>query len=182
MKNKGTVITFLITGVLSAVLIGIFVIGGGGQSTAPTVSSISGLKTYDINERTHTPESVTYEHTPAVAGKHDPTWANCVGMVYEEPLRTEKAVHSLEHGAVWITYKPDIDSEIIDGLKAKVTGRPYLMMSPVADQTDPVMMAAWNNQLSVTSAEDERVDQFIQAFAQSPQAPEPGAPCSTNEG
>jgi Protein of unknown function (DUF3105) len=37
-------------------------------------------------------------------------------------------------------------------------------------------MTAWGHQLSVTSASDPRIDEFLAAYTQGPQAPEAGAP------
>ncbi|NDH75568.1 MAG: DUF3105 domain-containing protein, partial [Actinobacteria bacterium] len=47
---------------------------------------------------------VAYEMRPPASGDHFPTWQNC--GFYTEPIRDETAVHSLEHGAIWIAYDP----------------------------------------------------------------------------
>ena len=47
---------------------------------------------------------MTYTETPPAGGPHDPVWDDC--GVYTQPLRNENAVHALEHGTVWITYRP----------------------------------------------------------------------------
>ncbi len=47
----------------------------------------------------HTTEDVEYLESPPYGGDHDPAWADCTGTVYPEPIRSENAVHSLEHGA-----------------------------------------------------------------------------------
>ena len=52
-------------------------------------------------------QRVAYNRYPPVGGPHDGTWANCNGIVYATAVRTENMVHTLEHGAVWITYNPD---------------------------------------------------------------------------
>lgn len=180
MKDKGAIVTTAITGTLVALMIGIFIIGGGGEE-AP-VASIQGLKTFDIKDRNHVKETVKYEQTPAAGGNHDPVWLNCEGKVYDEPQRTENAVHGLEHGAVWVSYKPGTDTKEVDALMKKVEGKPYIFMSPVAEQPDQIMLTAWGNQLSVASADDSKFDEFVKAFSQSPKAPEPGATCSTDAG
>ena len=41
-----------------------------------------------------------------------------------------------------------------------------------------IALSAWNNQLIVDSVNDDRVAKFINYFANGPQTPEPGAPCS----
>lgn len=179
MKDKATLITFGITGAIVVALLAVFFLGNGVQEAV-----ISGLKSYPISdkERNHVTQKVAYKQTPAVGGDHNPIWANCEGRVYTTQLETEKAVHSLEHGAVWVTYKPGTDKKLLDTFAKKVDKKPYIMMSPVAEQADNLVMSAWGNQLTVPSAEDQRVDAFISEFAQSTSAPEPGAACSTSSG
>ena len=57
---------------------------------------------------------MTYKQNPPVGGDHNPTWLNC--GIYGQPVRNENAVHDLEHGAVWITYRPDLPQTQIDKL------------------------------------------------------------------
>ena len=54
---------------------------------------------------------------PPVGGAHNPTWQNCMGDVYAAPIANEHAVHSLEHGAVWITYQPGLPADQVDKLQ-----------------------------------------------------------------
>ena len=44
------------------------------------------------------------------------------------------------------------------------------------------MLTAWGVQLSLDSADDERIDQFLASFRQGPQTPEPGATCNAIPG
>jgi len=44
-----------------------------------------------------------YDRNPPAGGAHNDVWLNC--GVYGRPVRNENAVHALEHGAVWITYR-----------------------------------------------------------------------------
>lgn len=145
-----------------------------------TAVQIEGIKQYERTERDHVTGTVAYEENPPVGGKHAQVWAACNGNVYTEPIPNEQAVHSLEHGAVWITYQPNLGSEQVDALKKKVRG--YTLMSPLTEQTSPVILTAWNNQLSLQSADDPRVDQFLAKFRQGPQTPEPGATCNAVPG
>ena len=44
-----------------------------------------------------------------------------MGDVYDAPIANEHAVHSLEHGAVWITYKPGLPADQVE--QARRPGR-----------------------------------------------------------
>lgn len=145
-----------------------------------TAVEIEGIKQYTRTERDHVAEVVAYEENPPVGGKHAQVWAACNGNVYKEPIAKEQAVHSLEHGAVWITYQPSLTPDQIAALEKKVRG--YTLMSPLAEQGAPVILTAWNNQLLLQSADDPRVDQFLAKFRQGPQTPEPGATCNAVPG
>ena len=172
--------------VLGAVLLaGVGLVGCSSSSPAadapqPSGSSggIAGVKTYTDLTRNHTTADVTYPQTPPVGGDHDPDWIDCTGQVYTQPLRNENAVHSLEHGAVWLTYNSDVSSKDVATLAKQVDGRQYSFMSPYPDQPAPIMLTAWGLQLSVDSATDPRIDEFLSTYAQGPQTPEPNAPCA----
>lgn len=126
-------------------------------------------------------QRVAYDATPAFGGTHDENWATCTGTVYSTPIRTENAVHSLEHGAVWIAYNPDkVDGAGLDTLKQKVEGKQFTMLSPYPGLDTAVSLQSWGHQLKLDSADDKRIGQFIMALRQNPyNNPEPRAGCST---
>ncbi|MFF2088478.1 DUF3105 domain-containing protein [Nocardia sp. NPDC058176] len=125
-------------------------------------------------------QRVAYDKTPAFGGPHDAAWANCTGTVYAKPIRMENAVHSLEHGAVWITYNPDkLDAAGVETLSNYVKGRQYSLMSPYPGLDSPISLQTWGHQLKLDSADDGRIKQFISALRENPYAyPEVGASCS----
>ena len=128
--------------------------------------------------RTHVTKKVTYPTVPPVGGDHAAVWMNCNGDVYTEALNDMNAVHSLEHGAVWVTYNTKAAKADVDALAAKVKKTPYTLMSPDDKQADPIMLSAWGKQRSVTGAKDKNVDAFLSEFVQGKQTPEPGAACT----
>lgn len=117
---------------------------------------------------------------PPVGGVHNPNWQNC--GIYAEPVRPELAVHSLEHGAVWITYDPDLPADDVEYLKGFARGKSHMLMSPYPEQDSPVVLTAWGLQLALDSVPDERVQTFVQRYHRGPQTPEPGATCSGGVG
>ncbi|MBF6212236.1 DUF3105 domain-containing protein [Nocardia puris] len=125
-------------------------------------------------------QRVAYDQTPPFGGPHDQAWADCTGVVYGKPIRTENAVHSLEHGAVWITYNPDkVSSDGVDALAKRVEGKQYTFMSPYPGQESPVSLQSWGHQLKLDNPDDERINQFITALRQNQYTyPEVGAACS----
>ena len=142
-----------------------------------TSGDISGVQSFSDLSQDHTKDNVDYPQSPPVGGEHDPTWISCNGEVYTQPVRSENAVHSMEHGAVWVTYLPDLSSKDVQSLADRVSGEPYSFMSPYPDQSSPVVLTAWGLQLAVDDVSDERIDAFLTAYRQGPQTPEPGAAC-----
>ena len=135
------------------------------------------VETYDVGPPgAHTEGDVDYEQTPPVGGEHNPVWQNC--GFYEKPVRDENAVHSLEHGAVWITYSPDLSEDEVERLRDIAESQTYILVSPYEGLPSPVVASAWGKQLSLESAEDPDLERFIGAYRQGPQTPEPGAVCT----
>lgn len=129
-------------------------------------------------------QRVAYDQSPPFGGPHDQTWATCTGVVYPVPLRSENAVHSLEHGAVWVTYDPNrVSSDEVGSLAGRVEGEPYTMMSPYPGLTAPITLQSWGHRLELDNASDRRITQFVAALRQNPSThPESGASCSTIPG
>lgn len=174
MKN-----ILIIAGVIVFLLVG-GVRWSNSLKNKQVAAQIEGIKQYTRTERDHVTDAVAYEENPPVGGRHSQTWVACNGNVYDTAVPNEQAVHALEHGAVWISYQPTLPAQQIQALKKKVRG--YTFMSPYAEQDAPVVLTAWNNQLSLQSADDLRVDQFLAKFRQGPQTPEPGATCNAVPG
>ena len=145
-----------------------------------SLQEIPGIVTYAITDRTHVDTEVTYEQAPPAGGSHDAVWSTCNGNVYDEPIDNENAVHSLEHGAVWITYRSDVPAEQAEALKKKMAS--YTLMSPYPEQASPIVLTAWNVQLSLENANDERINAFLKKYRQGAQTPEPGATCAASTG
>ncbi|MCX5396632.1 DUF3105 domain-containing protein [Streptomyces sp. NBC_00102] len=148
-----------------------------GTAAGPAVE---GEKSWDARKltRNHVTHEVHYPMTPPVGGDHNPTWMNCDGDVYKTPLADVNAVHSLEHGAVWITYNADASAGAVRKLAARVRATSYTLLSPYPGQSGAIMLSAWGKQLTVEGPDDERVGRFLAAYVQGPQTPEPGAPCT----
>ena len=149
--------------------------GGSGHF----VAGKDGVETWSGTlSRNHVTKTVKYPMEPPVGGNHNPVWMNCNGDVYGKAINNMNAVHSLEHGAVWVTYNSKASDADVKALEAKVKKTPYTLMSPVEDQKDPIMLSAWGKQRTVTSASDPNVDKFFSEFVQGKQTPEPGAACT----
>lgn len=137
-----------------------------------------GITDIAVNSRGHVEGDVSYDTVPPAGGDHAPAWQNC--GYYPEPIEEENAVHSLEHGAVWITYRPGLDETAVQALAERAGG--YVLVSPRDDLPSPVVASAWGKQLQLDDVEDPTLDDFIRAFQQGPQTPEPGAVCTRGVG
>ena len=148
--------------------------------TACGSKELEGLQTFTYAGGDHRNGSLVYAENPPAGGPHNPLWQNC--GVYDQPLYPEYAVHSMEHGAVWITYRPDLDPAQLAQLRALVDGRPYTLLSPYDGLDTPVAASAWGAQVKVAQASDSRLKSFLDTYEQGPTAPERGAACSGGYG
>lgn len=126
--------------------------------------------------RAHVEQPVTYNQSPPAGGEHAPEWLNC--GVYEHPVPSENAVHSLEHGAIWVTYQPNLPTAQVSALRRDVANQPYGLLSPYPGLPSPVVATVWGVQLKLQDASDPRLKQFIADHADAGTAPEPRGECS----
>jgi Protein of unknown function (DUF3105) len=164
----------LITAVGSVVALIAGIVGFTVWRDVSTRPSLDAVKTFEVTS-THTTEPVTYEQSPPAGGDHHPAWLNC--GVYPEAVPDELAVHSMEHGAVWVTYRPDLPADQVKALEDAIPDT-YMVLSPRDGLPSPVVASAWATQIELTGADDPRLEVFIKEYRQGPQTPEPGAACT----
>lgn len=123
----------------------------------------------------HMAGPVTHKENPPVGGMHNPAWQNCGS--YDEPIHNEHAVHSLEHGAVWITYRPGLPADQVTRLK-EIAADEFMLLSPYPGLDVPVVASSWNHQIRLDGADDPRLPAFIEEYRNNPATtPEFGASC-----
>ncbi len=143
--------------------------------TRPGATDIAGVRSYPNLPRNHVTGTVHYPQTPPAAGNHNATPLTC--GVYDRPVPNENAVHSLEHGALWITYRPGLAAAQLATLKGLVRGNDHRLLSPYPGLPAPIVATAWGTQLSASTADDPRLAKFVHVYTQGPTDPERGAAC-----
>ena len=169
---------YIVLAVIAALVIGgiVFAVSQSGGGAG----NIDGLQNFGSPRGGHTQGKLAYPNTPPIGGAHNPSWQNC--GIYSQPIENEYGVHSMEHGAVWITYDPSLSPDSVNTLKGLVRGKPYTLLTPYPGLPSPIVASAWGFQLAVKEANDPRLPLFVTRFAAGPQAPEPGAACSGAKG
>jgi Protein of unknown function (DUF3105) len=144
---------------------------------------IAGVENFSVKP-SHKDGVLIYPLNPPVGGEHNPVWQNC--GVYDKAVRSENVMHSLEHGAVWITYKTDLSDTQVQALRKLVTGQTYIILSPyqLGDKLEkPIYIVAWGRRLGVETVNDLRIALFISQFKNNPQTtPEFGSACTNGIG
>lgn len=173
--TKRIVISIAVLAVL--IIVGVIIYA---RVTPGLNDTIANLQTFPEPEAGHQEGSLTYPQTPPVGGVHNVRWQNC--GIYVEPVANENAVHSMEHGAVWITYRPDLVTDQVEALQMLVRGRTHTLLTPYPNLPGTIVASAWGYQLTVDQADDYRLKQFLSQYERGPQTLEPGASCSGSLG
>ncbi|TDW28881.1 DUF3105 domain-containing protein [Cryobacterium psychrophilum] len=176
-RNRAIAITIAWSGAAAIVLMVILVVTTNGTSTnLKPGADVNGVQLFANQTSTHVAGTVKYTPLPPVGGDHSAALLNC--GVYSEAVSNENAVHSLEHGAAWVTY----DDAVVTGdqLSTLQKGIPatYAVLSPFPGLSSPIVVSAWGAQLNLSAPDDSRLAAFMAKYRNASSAPEPGAPCS----
>jgi Protein of unknown function (DUF3105) len=154
---------------------------GAASVGVPAPEGIDGVLAFAAvdpkTDQAHVGGKPSYPTTPPTRGPHNAIWQNC--GFYTKPVADENAVHSLEHGAVWITYLDTADAATRSTLATLAKSNNYVLITPYAANPAPIVLTAWGRQLRVDTITDSRVARFIATYARTgPTTPEVGAACS----
>jgi hypothetical protein len=158
----------------------------GAALAAATLGNVSSSwATFSESNHQHVTGSVKYDHSPPAGGAHDAVWQNC--GFYSSVIRNENAVHSLEHGAVWITYSSRASDSQVSELRIFAAEhylgtQKYLVVSPVSDQSSPFVATAWGAQMKFVSLADPKLSKFLNKYQSKGQGGEPNGECTGGTG
>jgi hypothetical protein len=143
-----------------------------GGDPSNDIPALKAVKTFDYVGNEHTTDPVTYPETPPAGGPHDPVWLDCGS--YTQPVRNENAVHALEHGTVWITYRPGTSAADVQTLETALGSvkDKKTILSPYPGLPSPAVVTVWNAQLDLDSADDPRLQDFLDFYGDGHTAPE----------
>lgn len=147
-------------------------------TVSPTAAAIEGVVAVPAEEltRVHRDGPLDYDQLPPVGGDHNARWLAC--DVYDEQVPDEFAVHSLEHGGVWLTYAPDVPDPEVEQLAGLADlNEEYVLVSPYDGLDSRIVAVAWGLSMEASSADDPRLRQFVDSYAGGAQGGEPGVPC-----
>ena len=106
-----------------------------------------------------------YNSNPPTSGPHAGNPAEW--GLYSEEFPDQVLIHNLEHGGIWISYRPGVDAAIISKLEVitREFGRKVIMAPRAANDAD-IALAAWTHldTFSVAEFSEERVRKFIQVY------------------
>ncbi|MCA9955379.1 MAG: DUF3105 domain-containing protein [Anaerolineales bacterium] len=148
------------------------------RATRPEIEGVLVVDTAVANQHDDS-LVIPFGDTPPTGGPHASVWQNC--GIYTTPVEGQYAIHSMEHGAVWITYNLDLPADQVAALESVARGGNFMLVSPYPEQTSPVVLTVWDRQLAVDSASDARIEEFIDRYKQV-RGPESGSSCSGGVG
>jgi Protein of unknown function (DUF3105) len=137
-------------------------------------ATLAAAQKFDLGSPRHVRGKIAYAQTPPVGGDHNRAWLAC-GR-YDEPVPNENAVHDLEHGTVWITYRPDMAAADVALLAESLPKEG--IMSPYDDLPAPAVVTVWGVQLKLTGVDDKRLALFLAEYGDGGSAPEFEASCA----
>lgn len=129
-------------------------------------SPVEGTQDFDVASRTHIAQgtnSQDFNTNPPSSGQH---WASPAEVgYYDSPLVDEQVVHNLEHGHVWLTFKPDVAQEIKDKIKAIVEADSWKVVAASREANDSKFAyVAWGRVLKMEEFDENKVKDFIKTY------------------
>jgi len=153
--------------ILSTIVIVIAVLGLGYwlfQSSNVDPATLPG-QAFEIQGQQHIPQGSTdhpaYNSNPPTSGWHWPQPANW--GAYDTTLPDEQLIHNLEHGGIWISYKPGLDENTVNQLKDFARRYRKIIVEPRPANDANIALAAWGRLQKLDNYSEAEILKFIEA-------------------
>lgn len=159
------------------------VLGEKTDSDKPLAVSnpVEGTQEFEIVGRTHIASGTAgsgYNSNPPASGNH---WGSpAENGVHDKQLPDEQLIHNLEHGYVWISYRPvgelaeatteantvpGASDEVIDELKKIVEADDWkVVLGPREKNDSMIALVAWGRVLKLDSPDYDKVKEFVKTY------------------
>ena len=161
-------------GVLALLVVGFFgfaVVNKEPEKPRPGVA-------HSENGRKHVQAKEYGGDEPPTSGDHAEPLA---WQVYDQEIPDANVIHNMEHGGVYISYRPDLPKDQIEKIKA-LFSKPYsnpsfspikAIVAPRAENKAPIVMSSWTRSETFNAfSEQAMIDYYLKNIGKSP---EPGA-------
>lgn len=135
----------------------------GGARPAKLLAGVAEFESQGANHIQPGSQQPQYNSNPPTSGPHYPQPA--AWGIYENQLADKTLVHNLEHGGIWISYRPDLPDEQKAKLK-EIAGRykSKVVLEPRAQNETLVALAAWQRLLKLDAVDETRITEFISTY------------------
>lgn len=99
-------------------------------------------------------------------------------QVYSQEVPDANAIHNLEHGGIYISYKPDLPADQVAKIKS-LFSKPYsrknfspikAIVAPRAANSAPIVMSSWTRSMKLDKYDEEKmVDYYLRNHGQAPE-------------
>jgi len=150
----------------AAGLIALFILPSGNEQALGADFS----KEMPIEGSEHVAEGtdISYQSNPPTSGRHWP--APLRDGVYDKEKPDQAVVHSLEHGRIWISYKPSIPEEAKQALLELARSRSLVILTPREKNETDIALVGWQrldafNLDGAAAFDQKRIFDFISRYA-----------------
>lgn len=164
----------ILYGLITALIIGFVGLIAYRVMDKTTEQSRPGIAQKDMG-REHVKSKVYGGDEPPTSGPHA---AALAWRAYDQGVPDVNAIHNLEHGGIYISYRPDLPKDQINKIKALFTA-PFtdsqfhpakVIVAPRADNKSPIVMSSWRRSEKFTTYDKQpMVDYYLKNFGKSPE-------------
>ncbi len=176
MRGIGGLVILLLVGSVGFYIVRQEMDKSEAEKVATAAARGDAAEDQELSTRARAHQTKVAYRVPPVGGEHNPTWQTC--GIYDQPINNENAVHSMEHGAVWITYRPTC-RPCRDRRKLKaMAGEPYSCsaLTPF-NLLSKIVASSWNHRSRSTARRPRPECAFILEVPPGRGHPELGASC-----
>jgi len=161
IRNYGIVALILL-----AIIAGVWRLIRQMRTAEVAIQSSLHSQRFDSLGQSHVPStaSSTYNSVPPTSGDHFASQTNW--GIHKEEIPIGYQIHNLEHGGILMQYRPDIDTDTLDKLKA--LGENYdwtkLILAPYSGLDAKIALTAWTYLDTFDDFDEARIRSFIEAY------------------
>lgn len=138
----------------------------GNVLPAAVSKPVEGTVEFEIVGRNHITQGTPgsgYNSNPPSSGPHWPSPAK--NGVYDKALADEQVIHSMEHGYVWIAYRPDVGDEVKNRLTEIVKDDDWKVVLAPRDKNDTkIALVSWGRVSAMDEPDYDKVKDFIRTY------------------